>query len=122
MAPEQAAGRGQQLTTAADVYGLGAVLYDLLAGRPPFQAATVFETLAQVLHDDPLPPSRLAAGVPRDLETVCLKCLQKEPAPRHGSALALAEDLERFLHDEPVLACPPSAGYRLRKFARRNRA
>src|SRR5262249_52362248 len=72
--------------------------------------------------DDPVPPSRLAAGVPGDLESICLKCLQKDPARRYESALALAEDLERFLHDEPVLACPPSAAYRARKFVRKHRA
>src|SRR5262249_17329096 len=95
----------------------------LLTGRPPFQAATVFETLAQVLHDDPVPPSRLAAGGPRDLETICLKCLRKDPARRYESAPAPAEDLDRFLRGEPIPARRAGgAGGRLTKGVRGGRA
>jgi hypothetical protein len=122
MPPEQARGLVRGLTTAADVFGLGAVLYELLAGRPPFHAATVFETLAQVLHDDPVPPSRLVAAVPRDLETICLKSLRKDPARRYESALALAEDLERWGRGEPIQARPAGRAERLAKWARRKPA
>jgi tetratricopeptide (TPR) repeat protein len=104
MAPEQAGGRSKEIGPAADVWALGALLYELLTDRPPFRADSPLATLQQVLAQDPVPPRRLRPAVPRDLETVCLKCLQKEPARRYASAAALADDLQRFLDGRPVQA------------------
>ena len=120
MSPEQARGEAKQLTTAVDVYGLGAVFYELLAGQPPFAGGTTMETVRLVLDGEPRRPSALRADTDRDLEIICLKCLEKEPARRYGSAEAVAEDLERWLRHEPITARPVSAWETAAKWIRRH--
>jgi eukaryotic-like serine/threonine-protein kinase len=122
MSPEQAAGDKGVLLTATDVYGLGTILYAMLAGRAPFAGTTLIDTLDQVRSCLPEPPSQLNKLVPRDLEIICLKCLEKEPNRRYASALALAEDLDRWLKGAPILARPVGTMARAAMWCRRNKA
>lgn len=119
MPPEQAAGHTAEIGPASDVYALGAILYKMLTGRPPFQAATGFETMQQVLTEEPVPPRQLNSNIPRDLETICLKCLEKDIGRRYGGAQELAEELDRFRRGLPILARPLGRAVRLWRWYRR---
>jgi WD40 repeat protein len=122
MAPEQASGHEAQLSPGVDIYSLGAILYELLAGRPPFQASLPVVLLRKVMFEEPARPSRLDPTLDADLETICLKCLEKDPKLRYASALHLAEELERFIRGEPISSVPPGFIKRCRKWARRRPA
>ena len=120
MAPEQAVGNNAAISSATDVYGLGAVLYQLLTGQPPFAGGATYETIKLLLDTEPRPPRLLNPKIDRDLSTICLKCLEKDPKRRYSSALALAEDLERWLKHEPIQARHTGVFSRGKKWVQRN--
>ena len=120
MAPEQAMGNNAAVSSVTDVYGLGAVLYQLLTGQPPFAGGATYETIKLLLDTEPKQPRLLNPKIDRDLSTICLKCLEKDPKRRYSSALALAEDLERWLRHEPIQARHTGVFARGRKWVRRN--
>lgn len=122
MAPEQAAGMGQYIGPAVDIYALGAILYECVTGHPPFKAASAYDIILKVLSEEPVPPGKLNATVPRDLETICLKCLRKEAHLRYASAAELADDLRRFSSNEPIQARPVSRWERAIKWVKRHPA
>ncbi|MFM9964917.1 MAG: serine/threonine-protein kinase [Planctomycetaceae bacterium] len=122
MPPEQAIGQRGKIGAASDVYSLGATLYCLITGRPPFQSANSADTLIQVIHHDPVPPRQLNQQIPKDIETICLKCLDKNPERRYASALELSDELRRYLRNEPILARPLPQWARLIKWCQRHRS
>jgi tetratricopeptide (TPR) repeat protein len=119
MAPEQARGKRADIGPAGDIHALGVILYEMLTGRPPFVGVSKFDTLLQVMNDPPVPPRRVRRSVPRDLQTICLKCLEKDAARRYATAELLAEDLRRFLDGRPILARPVGSVGRLTRWCRR---